>query len=187
MFNICTVRATQPLSWPTAFTSWTSCKCTRCSLHVGNIVKAPWRLIVFSMLLCSGLVKIAMYVHSSSDILVNGVLHKDNFGRSCHHILSFRGVVGYHVRLTRERSPVRTRTKAAFALCMAGTSRPTAFNLYIPGRPCTSSTGCQPCSGNRVNTTFSRDTRPGIGIHQHHQRYQFGLRQISRCISLLHF
>lgn len=30
------------------------------------------------------------------------------------HQLRFHGVVGYHVRLTRERSPVRTRMKPIF-------------------------------------------------------------------------
>ena len=37
--------------------------------------------------------------------------------------MSFRGVVGYHVRLTRERSPVRTRTKAICVLVLNCTCR----------------------------------------------------------------
>ena len=33
--------------------------------------------------------------------------------QGCH-----RGVVGYHVRLTRERAPVRARAVTLFALCL---------------------------------------------------------------------
>jgi hypothetical protein len=39
-----------------------------------------------------------------------------NFYCSTDCISRFRGVVGYHVRLTRERSPVRTRAKPMFLL-----------------------------------------------------------------------